>query len=207
MYIIYIAYSYKYVKLETISIAHQTSWNHPEIALAEHFSLPGQRFTEMCVARLVTKMSQPQDRPSIWSMNSRTRRKHISSSRHHFSPWKEKNLKCCGEFSHLWRIILWQWKQYPMENNGKSYGNGKSWKHTVPHKLDDVPIKQNHSRVGIFQPCWTRPEGTPVHPHIFTWILNQWPFQVPIYWRYLPYIKVKGISPQNMALYGTVPQF
>ena len=30
---------------------------------------------------------------------------------------------------------------------------------------------------------------------------DQWPFQDPIYWRYLPYIRPKfqGISPQNMA--------
>ena len=41
--------------------------------------------------------------------------------------------------------------------------------------------------------------------------------QEPIYWRYLPYIRPifqayfsglwKGISPQNMALYDTVPSF
>lgn len=36
------------------------------------------KFTEMCVARLVTKISHPQDKPSILSKNSRTRLKQIS---------------------------------------------------------------------------------------------------------------------------------
>jgi hypothetical protein len=42
---------------------------------------------------------------------------------------------------------------------------------------------------------------------------DQWSFQEPIDWRYLPYIRptyirpCKGISPQNIALYGTVPPF